>query len=134
MVLGLRSSEREKERIREIILKFTQQLTATLYHPSPAPCMPQNLLSSTDCRSDVLTSTWDRAEGALAYTVEAWGNKDESNRYNCSSFTNTCAIPSVHCGESLTMYITAFDDNCPSYRTLGQVAETGETWSTLHCQ
>ncbi|XP_045544657.1 fibronectin type III domain-containing protein 7 [Salmo salar] len=89
-----------------------------------APCMPQNLLSSANCRSEVLTSTWDRAEGALAYTVEAWGNKDESNRYNCSSFTNSCAIPSVHCGESLTMYITAFDDNCPSYRTLGQVAET----------
>ncbi|XP_071200535.1 mucin-3B [Salvelinus alpinus] len=86
--------------------------------------MPQNLLSSANCRSEVLTSTWDRAEGALAYTVEAWGNKDEGNRYNCSSFTNSCAIPSVHCGESLTMYITAFDDNCPSYRTLGRVAET----------
>ncbi|XP_071011253.1 fibronectin type III domain-containing protein 7-like [Oncorhynchus clarkii lewisi] len=104
-----------------------RRYTFTVYSVSSgcnSQASPPVAVRTADCRSDVLTSTWDRAEGALAYTVEAWGNKDESNRYNCSSFTNTCAIPSVHCGESLTMYITAFDDNCPSYRTLGQVAET----------
>ncbi|XP_055799638.1 fibronectin type III domain-containing protein 7-like [Salvelinus fontinalis] len=104
-----------------------RRYTFTVYSVSSecnSQASPPVAVRTANCRSEVLTSTWDRAEGALAYTVEAWGNKDESNRYNCSSFTNSCAIPSVHCGESLTMYITAFDDNCPSYRTLGRVAET----------
>lgn len=32
----------------------------------------------------------------------------------------------VHCGESLTISITAFDDECASPQTLGLPAETGE--------
>lgn len=35
-------------------------------------------------------------------------------------------MPGVTCGESLTTYITAFDDECPSERNLGEVAETGK--------
>lgn len=66
------------------------------------------------------------AEGATSYSVEAFGNHNHSARYNCSSATNSCAMPGVACGESLTTYITAFDDDCPSERTLGEVAETGK--------
>ncbi|XP_012990390.2 uncharacterized protein LOC105029012 isoform X2 [Esox lucius] len=89
-----------------------------------APCMPQNMISLADCQSNILTITWDSSEGAVFYVVEAWGNNDFTKRYNCSSFNNSCAIPSVHCGESLAMYITAFDNDCPSSMTLGQVAVT----------
>lgn len=92
----------------------------------PAPCIPQNLETSADCSSDVLLSKWDLAEGALRYTVEAFGNKGNNSHYNCSSMSNSCAIQGVHCGEHLTIYITAFDDDCASPRTLGPVAETGE--------
>lgn len=92
---------------------------------SPAPCIPKNLQTSADCRSDVLLSKWDLAEGALRYTVEAYGNKGRSN-YNCSSMSNSCAIEGTHCGDYLTVYITAFDDECASPRTLGPVAETGK--------
>lgn len=94
-----------------------------------APCQPQNLRSSAACDSDVLTSTWDLADGALSYVVEAFGNKNGSSRYNCSSFTNSCAIPGMTCGESLTTYITAFNDECPSERNLGEVAETSKEQS-----
>ena len=90
-----------------------------------APCQPQNLRTSTACQSDVLTSTWDLADGALSYAVQVFGNKNGSFHYNCSSFTNSCAIPGISCGESLTTYITAFDDECPSEPNLGDVAETG---------
>lgn len=93
---------------------------------SLAPCQPQDLRTSAECDSDVLTSTWDLADGALSYEVEAFGNTNGSSRYNCSSFTNSCAIPGVPCGESLTTYITAFDDECSSERILGEVAETGK--------
>jgi len=93
--------------------------------------MPKNMITLANCSSDVLTSTWDSADGALSYAVEAWGNKDDHNRYNCSSVDNSCFIRNVLCGESLTVHITASDDECPSYRTLGQVAETGEACSVL---
>ncbi|KAL2090270.1 hypothetical protein ACEWY4_014958 [Coilia grayii] len=89
-----------------------------------APCQPQNLLCSADCATDVLISTWDMAGGAVKYSVEAFGNHNHSARYNCTSSTNSCAMPDVACGESLTTYITAFDEECPSERTLGEVAET----------
>ncbi|XP_061884565.1 uncharacterized protein LOC133635404 [Entelurus aequoreus] len=87
------------------------------------PCIPQNLQTSADCNSNLLVSTWDLAEGALRYTVDAFGNKGNSH-YNCSTLSNSCAIEGVHCGEYLTIYITAFDDKCASPRKLGPVAET----------
>lgn len=86
--------------------------------------MPQNLQTSASCSSDVLISTWDLAEGALRYTVNAQGNFQNSN-YNCSSQTNSCAMEGVHCGESLTITINAFDDECASPVLLGYPAETG---------
>lgn len=93
---------------------------------SPAPCIPQNVQTSAACGSNVLLSKWDHAEGALRYTVQAYGNKGNNSHYTCSSVSNSCAIEGVQCGEFLTIYITAFDDECASPRTLGPVAETGE--------
>nr|XP_061832451.1 uncharacterized protein LOC133616849 [Nerophis lumbriciformis] len=87
------------------------------------PCIPQNLQTSADCNSNLLVSTWDLAEGALRYTVDAFGNKGKSH-YNCSTLSNSCAMEGVHCGEYLTIFITAFDDKCASPRKLGPVAET----------
>ncbi|KAM7387685.1 hypothetical protein PAMP_023907 [Pampus punctatissimus] len=89
-----------------------------------APCIPQNVQTSANCDSDVLLSKWDLAEGALRYTVEAFGNRGNNSHYNCTSLSNSCAIEGVHCGEYLTIYITAFDDECASPKTLGPVAET----------
>ncbi|XP_074491158.1 uncharacterized protein fndc7b [Sebastes fasciatus] len=88
-----------------------------------APCIPQNLQTSADCNSDVLLSKWDLAEGAQHYTVEAFGNRMNSY-YNCTSMSNSCAIEGVHCGEQLTTYITAFDEECASPRMLGPPAGT----------
>ncbi|XP_034066039.1 uncharacterized protein LOC117542456 [Gymnodraco acuticeps] len=84
----------------------------------------ENIQTSADCNSDVLLSKWDLAEGALRYTVEAFGNRENDNYYNCTSQSNSCAIQGVKCGEYLTIFITAFDDECASPKTLAPVAET----------
>ncbi|KAL1022755.1 hypothetical protein UPYG_G00031900 [Umbra pygmaea] len=89
-----------------------------------APCEPKNFMTSADCLSVILTNTWDPAEGALYYMVEAWGNNEVTSRYSCSSSNNSCDMTSVNCGESLAMHITAFDGNCHSSTALGQVAVT----------
>ncbi|KAJ8376161.1 hypothetical protein SKAU_G00067410 [Synaphobranchus kaupii] len=89
-----------------------------------APCAAKNLKTTVECNSDVLISTWNMAPGALSYTVEALGNAENHTWYNCSSFTNSCAMPGVHCGESLTVRIISSDNQCHSHSALGEVAET----------
>lgn len=74
----------------------------------------------------MLITTWDKTAGALSYTVEAQGNNGDS--YNCSSFTNSCAMPGVACGESLSVWITASNDDCTTEKELGEAAKTGEYW------
>ncbi|MEQ2170476.1 hypothetical protein GOODEAATRI_000589, partial [Goodea atripinnis] len=88
-----------------------------------APCIPQNLKTSASCSSDVLVSTWDHAEGALGYVVEAKGNIRNSS-YTCKSNSNSCAMEGVLCGDQLTMTITASDAECSSPAHLGPPAET----------
>ena len=100
------------------------KLNDTTESPS-APCTATNLKTTADCNSDMLISTWDMASGALSYWVEVFGNSPERNYYNCSSVTNSCAMPGVHCGESLTVRITSDDNECFSEKFLGDVAVTG---------
>ncbi|KAK7901582.1 hypothetical protein WMY93_018351 [Mugilogobius chulae] len=95
---------------------------------STAPCIPQNVKTLADCNSNALVSKWDLAEGALNYTVEAFGNRENGN-YTCSSFSNSCSFEDMKCGESLTIYITSHDEYCSSPRTLAPVAETAKTVS-----
>ncbi|XP_041941446.1 uncharacterized protein LOC121704923 [Alosa sapidissima] len=91
-------------------------------YQSTAPCLPVNVQTSSDCDSDVLISTWDSAAGALSYTVEARGNRNDT--YTCSSHTNSCAMDAVSCGEVLSIWITASHDECTTESVLGEVAET----------
>lgn len=82
--------------------------------------------TTTNCQTDVLTSNWDGAEGALRYKVDVFGNRGNHSQYMCHSTTQSCDVTGIHCGESLTMLITAFDDECSSSLALGEVAQTGE--------
>nr|XP_020513608.1 fibronectin type III domain-containing protein 7-like [Labrus bergylta] len=107
----------------EVII-FSWEHTNNTDHYMAKAVDSQNLRTAADCSADVLLSVWDLAEGALRYTVEAYGNRGTNSQYNCSSMSNSCAIQGLHCGEYLSVYITAFDDECASPRTLGPVAET----------
>lgn len=63
------------------------------------------------------------------YIVEGRGNRGNTSHvsyYRCSSNTSSCAIPGIACGESLTMMITAFNDDCYSEVVLGQETNTGK--------
>lgn len=92
----------------------------------PAPCLPTNVKTLAACTSDELITTWDSAAGALSYFVEAQGNTGSTR--NCSSASNSCVVRGVPCGQHLTVWIVASNDNCSTSRVLGEVAETGERW------
>ncbi|XP_053096527.1 uncharacterized protein LOC113530559 [Pangasianodon hypophthalmus] len=92
-----------------------------------APCKPSNLITESDCKTDILRSSWDAADGVTQYIVEGRGNRGNSSYesyYSCTSKTRSCSIPGVACGESLTMMITAFNDDCYSEVILGQETNT----------
>ncbi|KAJ8274470.1 hypothetical protein COCON_G00090950 [Conger conger] len=91
-------------------------------HISTAPCDPTNVKTRADCNSDMLTTTWDQADGAQSYLVDVRGNRGD--RYNCSTSTQSCDIRGVRCGESLSVWVTALDEECISGRALGHPAET----------
>ncbi|XP_044075214.1 uncharacterized protein LOC122886733 [Siniperca chuatsi] len=87
-----------------------------------SPCLPTNVQTAAECHSDMLITTWDSAAGALSYTVEAQGNTGET--YNCTSSSNSCAVTGVPCGEHLSLWIVASNDNCSTDKVLGEVAQT----------
>ncbi|XP_008280490.1 mucin-19 [Stegastes partitus] len=87
-----------------------------------SPCLPTNVRTGAGCHSDMLITTWDSAAGALSYTVEAQGNTGET--YNCTSSSNSCAVTGVPCGEHLSVWIVASNDNCSTSRVLGEIAQT----------
>ncbi|KAI5609206.1 hypothetical protein C0J50_6208 [Silurus asotus] len=92
-----------------------------------APCIPSNLITVSNCKSDVLMSSWDAVDGVSQFIVEGRGNRGNASYvsyYSCASNKSSCAIPGVACGESLTMMITAFNDDCYSEAVLGQETNT----------
>ncbi|XP_066508135.1 fibronectin type III domain-containing protein 7-like [Hoplias malabaricus] len=91
--------------------------------PSSAPCLPQNVrTSATSCLSDSLITTWDPAPGALSYFVLAQGSRDSV--YNCTSQGTSCVMTNVVCGQSLSVWITASNNECTTNILLADVAET----------
>ncbi|XP_037644346.1 fibronectin type III domain-containing protein 7-like [Sebastes umbrosus] len=87
-----------------------------------SPCLPTNVKTGEGCHSDKLVTNWDRAAGALSYKVEAQGNTGET--YNCTSSDESCEVTGVPCGEHLSIFIVASNDNCSTNRVLGDVAQT----------
>ncbi|XP_047445276.1 mucin-4-like [Mugil cephalus] len=87
-----------------------------------SPCLPTSVRTAAECHSDMLITTWDSAAGALSYTVEAQGNTQQT--YNCTSSSNSCAVTGVPCGEHLSVWIVASNDNCSTDKVLGEVAQT----------
>uniref|UniRef100_A0AAR2LCM5 Fibronectin type-III domain-containing protein n=1 Tax=Pygocentrus nattereri TaxID=42514 RepID=A0AAR2LCM5_PYGNA len=90
---------------------------------STAPCLPQNVRTvAMDCLSDTLMTMWNPARGALRYTVQARGNRDDF--YNCTSRGTNCTMTGVNCGQSLSVWITASNNECMTDFMLVDVAET----------
>lgn len=93
------------------------------YYFFVAPCLPTNIKTVAKCDSEMLITSWDSALGAVSYTVEAQGNTGQT--YNCTSSSNSCAVAGVPCGEQLSVWISASNDNCTTEKVLGEVAQTG---------
>ncbi|XP_056912041.1 fibronectin type III domain-containing protein 7-like [Takifugu flavidus] len=79
-----------------------------------------NVYAVSHCNSEVSQPEFVRT--SVSYTVEAQGNTGQT--YNCTSSTNSCAVTGIPCGEHLSVWISASNDNCTTEKVLGEVAQT----------
>ncbi|XP_041446990.1 fibronectin type III domain-containing protein 7-like [Xenopus laevis] len=78
-----------------------------------APCDPGNVAAVPNCNSSVLDVSWGKSNGANTYTARALGSSGLT--YNCSSVSTSCQITGVRCGDSLSVTVTAYGNDCSSW-------------------
>ncbi|XP_040264694.1 mucin-3A-like [Bufo bufo] len=88
-----------------------------------APCDPQNVEAIVQCQDNTLVVSWSPSVGAVVYRASALGSSGIS--YNCSSVTTSCQIEGLQCGESLSLSVTAYDEECPSMSSTPETFVTG---------
>ncbi|XP_043942820.1 uncharacterized protein LOC122814297 [Protopterus annectens] len=96
--------------------------SSDVVHINTVPCQPQNVIATVDCVDNFLTVSWQTAEGALSYEATATGSN--GNVYVCSSFAGICIIEGLLCGDSLSVSVIAFDDQCSSSESNPEIADT----------
>ncbi|XP_075688602.1 fibronectin type III domain-containing protein 7-like [Rhinoderma darwinii] len=77
-----------------------------------APCDPDNVQAIAQCPDNTLAVSWGPSVGAVFYTASALGSSGFF--YNCSSVNTSCQITGLQCGESLSVSVIAYDDQCAS--------------------
>ncbi|MEE6513276.1 hypothetical protein FKM82_020823 [Ascaphus truei] len=87
-----------------------------------APCDPQDVKATSTCQDDILSVSWIRSAGAVSYVAAALGSSGVT--YNCSSSTTSCQISGLQCGESLSVSVIAYDDECASEQSVSQEVVT----------
>ncbi|XP_078524471.1 uncharacterized protein LOC144797641 [Lissotriton helveticus] len=81
-----------------------------------SPCDPQDVQAVPDCMENLLTISWTEAPGAFSYAAVVLGSS--GTIYNCSTFRTSCAITDLQCGESLSVSVVAYDDECSSAKSV----------------
>ncbi|XP_016319981.1 serine-rich adhesin for platelets-like [Sinocyclocheilus anshuiensis] len=77
-----------------------------------SPCVPQNVLASVSCSSNIASVTWGSSQGAELYTVTASSANGLSA--NCTSTSTSCDLLTLTCGQSYTITVKAKGSNCSS--------------------
>ncbi|XP_077134838.1 fibronectin type III domain-containing protein 7-like [Ranitomeya variabilis] len=87
-----------------------------------APCDPQNVVAIAQCSDNTVEVSWRPSLGADFYTASALGSSDIS--YNCSSVNTSCQIKGLQCGESLSVTVIAYDEDCESMSSAPEAVVT----------
>ncbi|XP_069593718.1 fibronectin type III domain-containing protein 7-like [Ranitomeya imitator] len=87
-----------------------------------APCDPQNVVAIAQCSDNTVEVSWRPSLGADFYTASALGSSDIS--YNCSSVNTSCQIKGLQCGESLSVTVIAYDEDCHSMSSAPEAVVT----------
>ncbi|TMS20668.1 Fibronectin type III domain-containing protein 7 [Larimichthys crocea] len=76
------------------------------------PCVPLNVTAEMICSNDTGVVSWEVEDGVSSYMVQAFG--PDGHRPTCSSTSNSCQLPDMHCGQLYNLTVTAKDQQCGS--------------------
>lgn len=79
---------------------------------NPANCPPSNLTASLDCASNVALISWNASPTMSSFTATM--TDESSGLLSCSSFTTSCKVPNLKCGQLYSVTATYFDGSCSS--------------------
>uniref|UniRef100_A0A674DRB0 Uncharacterized LOC115157442 n=1 Tax=Salmo trutta TaxID=8032 RepID=A0A674DRB0_SALTR len=87
------------------------------------PCPPTAVSASLDCLSNIAMVTWEESNGTDFYTatLETAGGQSQT----CMSPTSLCGVPSLDCGLSYSVSVTASNLQCNSTQSIGSSLQTG---------
>ncbi|XP_027882788.1 uncharacterized protein fndc7b [Xiphophorus couchianus] len=75
-----------------------------------APCVPQKVTAQMLCGNNTGVVSWAEDKGVHSYHVQALG--PDGHKIFCDSVKNSCQLPSMHCGETYNLTVTAQDGRC----------------------
>uniref|UniRef100_A0AAV2JWT6 Fibronectin type-III domain-containing protein n=1 Tax=Knipowitschia caucasica TaxID=637954 RepID=A0AAV2JWT6_KNICA len=86
-----------------------------------SPCVPQNLVPSVDCNSEVVSLTWSQCLNTLQYNVTA---QADSKVVTITVSQTNASFLSLSCGKTYNLTVTPLNDECPAT----PATTTAQTW------
>ncbi|XP_057183469.1 G surface protein, allelic form 156-like [Triplophysa rosa] len=76
------------------------------------PCEPQGIVGEMECGSHMGVVSWEHENAIVSYLVHA--SSPYGDEISWGGSTNSCRLPSMHCGQAYNVTITAQDSQCDS--------------------
>ncbi|XP_067303573.1 fibronectin [Pseudorasbora parva] len=76
------------------------------------PCTPTAIVGFNDCISNIATVSWEPADGAEYYTATVQG--PDGPLGTCMSWSASCGMPKLSCGETYNVSVIASSRQCNS--------------------
>ncbi|XP_063282186.1 fibronectin type III domain-containing protein 7-like [Pelobates fuscus] len=99
------------------------------------PCIPDNVVVDIECLTNEALVSWQDKNSY--YTVVAHDLSD--NEFSCSTFTNSCRISGLNCGQEYSFLLTAQNRLCSSsqsnaHKTMTAPCQPQDLTQSLDCE
>lgn len=91
--------------------------------PPSVPCVPTDVMVSSNCGQSFAQVTWQSSRGASSYQVSA---EDRDGLFSfCYSNETSCRLESLTCGQVYNIGVAALGNNCSSNQSYAETVQTG---------
>lgn len=103
--------------------KYTIPEHSFFLTPFLAPCAVQNVQSSLNCTTNVLTTSW--VPGAMPVNYSATALTRNGTRVHCTTEGATCAMTNLMCGEQYSVTVQAVSSTCEGRSSVPETVHSG---------
>lgn len=95
--------------------------------PLLAPCAIQNVQSSLNCTTNILTTSW--VPGAVPMNYSATALARNGTRVHCTTEDAACAMTNLQCGEQYSVTVKAISSTCEGQSSVPEIVHSGTCFS-----